>query len=415
VTPAKSGYTFTPPNQGVSVTNTSVTNVNFSVQPVVISGTITPTATGAGTTVTLSGAASATATANGSGVYSFSAVADGSYTVTPSKSGYTFTPASQPVTISGGVSATTVNFTANPVPTYSISGTITPSANGNGATVTLSGAASATVTADASGGYTFTGLLNGSYTVTPSKPGFSMSPASQPATVNGGNVTLLPFTANSTGAAIDVTVSTDRSTTATTIASPAFTTHAPNELMLALVAADNLQAAATAVTGITGGGATWVLVQRTNTQKGTAEIWRAFAPAALTNATATATLNQAVAASMTIMTFSGVDTTGTNGSGAIGATGSGNALSGAPTATLTTTRANSLVVGVGIDWDNATSRTPAANQTVVHEYLATVGDTYWMQRTTNLVPASGTLVTITDTAPTGDRYNLTICEILAGS
>jgi hypothetical protein len=40
-----------------------------------------------------------------------------------------------------------------------------------------------------------------------------------------------------------------------------------------------------------------------------------------------------------------------------------------------------------------------------------VGDTFWVQRVTNPIPASGTSVTINDTAPTTDRYNLTICEI----
>jgi hypothetical protein len=49
--------------------------------------------------VALSGAATATTTADASGNYSFAGLAAGSYTLTPSKSGYTFTPASQPVTI----------------------------------------------------------------------------------------------------------------------------------------------------------------------------------------------------------------------------------------------------------------------------------------------------------------------------
>jgi hypothetical protein len=34
-----------------------------------------------------------------------------------------------------------------------------------------------------------------------------------------------------------------------------------------------------------------------------------------------------------------------------------------------------------------------------------------VQRMTNPVAAAGTSVTINDTAPTADRYNLTICEI----
>jgi len=154
------------------------------------------------------------------------------------------------------------------------------------------------------------------------------------------------------------------------------------------------------------------LVRRTNTQRGTAEIWRAFATTVLTNATVTATISQSVAAAITVVSFKGVDTSGTNGSGAIGATGSGNAASGAPTATLTTTRANSLVIGVGHDWDNAIARTIGPNQTLVSQYLATVGDTFWVQRTANPIAGAGTVVSINDTAPTADRYNLTICEVL---
>ena len=93
----------------------------------------------------------------------------------------------------------------------------------------------------------------------------------------------------------------------------------------------------------------------------------------------TATLSQTVFASMTVMTFSGVDTSGTNGSGAIGATGTGNSAKGAPTASLVTTRNGSWVFGVGNDYDNAISRAPASGQSLVHQYLPVVGDTYWVQ------------------------------------
>jgi hypothetical protein len=72
------------------------------------------------------------------------------------------------------------------------------------------------------------------------------------------------------------------------------------------------------------------------------------------------------------------------------------------------------VFGVGNDYDNAISRTLGSGQTMVHQNLSPAGDTYWVQRRNNPTPASGTTVTIDDTAPTGDRYNLSICEILAG-
>jgi hypothetical protein len=47
----------------------------------------------------------------------------------------------------------------------------------------------------------------------------------------------------------------------------------------------------------------------------------------------------------------------------------------------------------------------------VRQYLSPNGDTYWVQRTTSPVPLSGTTVTINDTAPTTDRYNLSIVEV----
>jgi hypothetical protein len=115
---------------------------------------------------------------------------------------------------------------------------------------------------------------------------------------------------------------------------------------------------------------------------------------------------------MTVMSFTGVNTTGTSGSGAIGATGTGNANPGAPTASLVTTKTNSLVVGVGNDWDRATARTAGANQTIVHQFISVgSGDTYWVQ-SANTPVASGTVVTISDTAPVNDRYNLSICEVV---
>ena len=118
---------------------------------------------------------------------------------------------------------------------------------------------------------------------------------------------------------------------------------------------------------------------------------------------------------MTVVTFTGTDTTGTSGSGAIGNTASVSAASGAPAASLVTTRNGSWVFGVGDDWDNATARTLGPNQTMVHQYLASVGDTYWVQQQNAVTASSGTTVTINDTAPSGDRFNLTIVEVLPAS
>jgi hypothetical protein len=251
--------------------------------------------------------------------------------------------------------------------------------------------------------------------VTPSKTGFTFTPTSQPVTVSGSNVPGINFTIQAApiGLAIDVNVSTDQpSTSITTVTSPTFSTTAGNQLLLAFVAGDYLAGANTTVTSMTGAGLTWQLVVRTNVQSGNSEIWRAFAPSPLTSVSVTATLSQAAVSALTVVTFTGADTSGTNGSGAIGATASTSSGGGAPTAPVTTTRNNSWVFGVGNDYDNPIARTVGANQTLVHQYFTPTGDTYWMQRQNGPTPVAGTSVTINDTAPTTDRYNLSVCEIL---
>jgi len=567
VSPSQSGFTFTPASQNITVSNASVIAVNFGTVTYSLSGAVSgPGSNGA--TVTLTGPTTATVAADGSGKFTLSGLNNGSYTVTPSSPGFTFNPDSPLVTINGanvtgvmfssfpscpcslwtsstvpGTSAAadpnavevgvrftsdvaglitgirfykdatntgrhianlwtntgtllaTAKFTnestsgwqqvnfASPVPiaakttyvasyhtnagnysadnnyftsafnnsplhapqdgtngangvyaygvsafptgTYlstnyyvdvvfatsqTIHGTIR-GPGGSGATVTLGGTASATVIADSSGNYTFANVVNGSYTVTPSNPGFTFAPATKAVTVNGADVAALNFTSNP-GLAMDQVTWTDRNSTVNTITSPTFTTGSTNELLLALIATDATAPGIT-VSSVTSadGTLTWSLVQRTNTQLGTAEIWRAFSPVPLTTLV-TATLSQSVAASITVVTFTGVDTSTTDGSGAIGATAGNNAKPGLPTASLTTTRNNSWVIGVGNDWDSAISRSVGANQLMVHQFLAARDDTYWVQMQTSTTPLVGTSVTINDTAPTGDRYNLSICEVL---
>ena len=162
-----------------------------------ISGAITPVAGGSGaTTVTLSGAATGKTTADNTGSYRFTGLANGTYAITPGRTGHTFGPSTQGVTVSGS-NVTGINFTATAQvgQTYSISGTITLVAGGSAATVTLSGTGSATTTTNSAGNYTFTGLSNGAYTVTPSNIGYTVSPANQRVTVNGTNLANVNFTA----------------------------------------------------------------------------------------------------------------------------------------------------------------------------------------------------------------------------
>ena len=92
---------FTPASQAVTISGANaVANFTSALLTYAISGTISGPG-GAGATVSLTGASTATTTADGSGNYSFSGLSNGSYTITPTNSGYSFGPASQAVTISG--------------------------------------------------------------------------------------------------------------------------------------------------------------------------------------------------------------------------------------------------------------------------------------------------------------------------
>jgi chitodextrinase len=201
---------------------------------------------------------------------------------------------------------------------------------------------------------------------------------------------------------------TQQGTNATTISSPAFSTTAANTLLVAFIATDGPSGSAQTITTVTGGGLTWTLRKRVNVQAGSSEIWQAVAPNVLSNITVTATRSSGGYQGMiTVVGFQGASTV------TAGATGGANSTSGTPSASLVTTKANSQVWGVGNDWDHATARTVGTGQTKVSEFLAPAADTFWVQRLTNPVPASGTTVTVNDTAPNSDRWNIATIEIPA--
>ncbi len=200
ITPAKTGYTFTPTSRTVTVNNANLTGQNFtgiiSSATYSISGRVTTGGTGlSGVTMTLSGAANRTTTTDVNGNYSFTGLANGTYTITPTLANYTFTPTSRTVSVSSA-NVTGQDFTGTSgTITYSISGTVTSGGTGlSGVTMTLSGAANKTTSTDANGNYSFTALANGSYTITPTLTNYTFSPASRTVPVSGANVTGQDFT-----------------------------------------------------------------------------------------------------------------------------------------------------------------------------------------------------------------------------
>lgn len=119
LTPSKAGYTFNPSSRTVSggppylVTDQNFAAIpnpsTYSISGRVVDGNGAPIAN-----VAVSDGAGHTATTNGNGDYTLSNLPAGSYTVTPSKGGYAFVPASRSVAVPPN--ATGQNFTGTPVP-----------------------------------------------------------------------------------------------------------------------------------------------------------------------------------------------------------------------------------------------------------------------------------------------------------
>lgn len=104
-----------------------------------IAGAVTSSGAGfQGVTITLSGAGSATATTDASGTFSFANLANGSYTVTPRKTGYTFSPTSSAQTVNSA-NVTGITFTAAANPSDTTSGLVVYSTYDNSSYSDLTG------------------------------------------------------------------------------------------------------------------------------------------------------------------------------------------------------------------------------------------------------------------------------------
>jgi len=137
-----------------------------------------------GVTISLSNGKSATT--NSSGNYRLDNVDQGTYTVTPSKSGYVFNPTSRSVTgprqpLNTTPDVTGQNFTGTDRST--ISGRVTDSGGGAIAGVTVSAGGNYVATTNSNGNYTLTDLPAGAYTLTASKMAYSFTPITRTVTV----------------------------------------------------------------------------------------------------------------------------------------------------------------------------------------------------------------------------------------
>lgn len=145
-----------------------------------ISGRVTVSGSGlSGVTVNLSGSQTGSTTTDANGNYSFTVLAEGSYTLTPTKQNFTLAPTNATFNnLSGNQNA---NFIAT-LNLHQISGRVTD-INGislPNVTMTLAGSQSGTTTTDSQGIYLFINLpAGGNYTVTPSLAGSTFNPGNR--------------------------------------------------------------------------------------------------------------------------------------------------------------------------------------------------------------------------------------------
>jgi subtilisin family serine protease len=188
ITPSLTAVVFTPAVRTVTVTGSSVQVKNITANVYAISGKVR-TASGRavpGVIMTLGGDGSALAMTDGSGRYEFPILGNGTYTVTPSKTGYAFIRLSRTITVSGADEGGK-HFTAV---THAIVGYVrNPSgAPMAGVTVSLSGDLVKTKQTDINGRFRFGNLPDGNYVVTPTKEGKIFDPVSRDVAISGENV-----------------------------------------------------------------------------------------------------------------------------------------------------------------------------------------------------------------------------------
>jgi hypothetical protein len=137
-----------------------------------------------GVVVRLEGEKTAEAVTDETGAFSFAALPQGVYRLTPSSPGQTFSPPFRAATLLQG-SPAPQDFRLVP---FDIRGRVTLLGAGKaGCTVTLTGAKTVTTQTDASGAYVFPNLVGGTYRVTPALPGQALVPDSREVTVAGAD------------------------------------------------------------------------------------------------------------------------------------------------------------------------------------------------------------------------------------
>jgi hypothetical protein len=193
ITPIKQGYIFSPASRTYANVLANQTGQNYIATGTAITYNISGNAGGSGATLSYTDGTPKTATADSSGNYSFSVPSNWSGIVTPSKAGYTFSPASIAYS----------NVLSNQIGQDYVALPVGPTISGNawesGVTLSYTDGIPKTVISDSSGNYSLTVTYNWSGTITPSKAGYTFTPTSLTytnvlANQTGQNYTALPIT-----------------------------------------------------------------------------------------------------------------------------------------------------------------------------------------------------------------------------
>jgi hypothetical protein len=180
-------------------------------------------------------------------------------------------------------------------------------------------------------------------------------------------------------------------------------TSGTGDLVVAFVAANgpgNRQQSTT----VSGGGLGWHLISRQNPAGSDTEVWTATSSGKLTGALITAKASIAGYD----MIISVVAFKHAAGAGPVSFASSAR---GAPHGTLKTTVNNTWVFAVGADWGTYAQPTAASGQLIMSSVDAPGGKTAWLQATDTLTATSGSSVTISDTKPATDPYDLLLVGI----
>jgi subtilisin family serine protease len=193
------GRSFSPASIDVTVASGNVSGCYFLGEgPFSVSGSVTTTSGTplVGVSLRLEGGGySLTAATSALGKFTVSGAPNGTYILTPSSRGRTFTPANRTVAVQNG-NVSGVAFTGEGP--FTVSGKVTNQADGlpvSGVKLTLTGGGLAlTASTSATGDYTITFVPNGTYTLMAARTGRAFEPLSKTVAVSSANAAGQSFT-----------------------------------------------------------------------------------------------------------------------------------------------------------------------------------------------------------------------------